>query len=237
MLASTPDTPMGRPGMHEQRYCTSDGSEFGSSCSSAATGSGSVAGAGSGAANVEGAQTSFQILPLPSPGLTEYTLDIDGQVLRYRQGAASWTPFVWPGPGTPGVKVSGVTFDGRGVGFLNEPGRFGLEKMINAARRRKLDGQVFELKWPQGDVAVAVQLRIVSNSVGGEVTPVSVAGAGGFGGGAPRAVPLPALIAGGDDAIGPATSVAAVAASPASVPGTSLVSAAPMAMAAPWGAR
>lgn len=192
--------------------------------------------AGAGAAGVDGAQTTFQILPLPSPGLTEYTLDIDGQVLRYRQGAASWTPFVWPGPGTPGVKVSGVTFDGRGVGFFNEPGRFGLEKMINAARRRKLDGQVFELKWPQGDVAVAVQLRIVSNSAGGEVTPVSVAGAGGLGGGALRAVPLPALVAGGDDAVGLGASAAA-AASPASVPGTSLVSAAPMAMAAPWGAR
>lgn len=162
--------------------------------------------AGSDAAQAS-AQTTFQILPLPSPGLTEYTLDIDGQVLRYRQGAASWTPFVWPGPGTPGVKIHGVTFDGRGVGFFSEPGRFGLEKMINAARRRKVDGQVFELKWPQGDVAVAVQLRIISNS------GVSAGGAeqsqGGTPGGASpvRAVALPALVAGVDDAAAVAMTV------------------------------
>ena len=158
-----------------------------------------------------GAQTTFQVLPLPSPGLTEYTLDIDGQVLRYRQGASNWTPFVWPGPGTPGVKISGVTFDGRGVGFFSEPGRFGLEKMINAARRRKVDGQVFELKWPQGDLAVAVQLRIISNSgassagevgAGGAGAPGGSAGGGGGGpgGGAVRAVALPAVVAGVDEA-------------------------------------
>lgn len=164
-------------------------------------------GAGGGDASQAGVQTTFQVLPLPSPGLTEYTLDIDGQVLRYRQGASSWTPFVWPGPGTPGVKISGVTFDGRGVGFFSEPGRFGLEKMINAARRRKVDGQVFELKWPQGDLAVAVQLRIISNSgasAAGE-SGAGTAGTAGGGGGVPggnagRAVALPAVVAGTDEA-------------------------------------
>lgn len=169
-----------------------------------AGGSGAVAGPAGGDAAPGGAQTTFQILPLPSPGLTEYTLDIDGQVLRYRQGAASWTPFVWPGPGTPGVKVSGVTFDGRGVGFFSEAGRFGLEKMINAARRRKVDGQVFELKWPQGDVAVAVQLRIVSNSgaaaaPGGNDVAATGSPAGAGAASPARAVALPAWVAGADE--------------------------------------
>lgn len=161
------------------------------------------AGPAGGDGSQAGVQTTFQVLPLPSPGLTEYTLDIDGQVLRYRQGASNWTPFVWPGPGTPGVKISGVTFNGRGVGFFNEPGRFGLEKMINAARRRKVDGQVFELKWPQGDLAVAVQLRIISNSgaaPAGEPGAGGAGAAGGSGGGAMRAVALPAVVAGADEA-------------------------------------
>ena len=104
------------------------------------------------------------MLPLAAPGLTEYTVDIDGQTVRYRNGAASWSHFVWPGPGTPGVKITGVTHDGRSVEFFNEPGRFGLEKMINSAQRKKLDGNMFELRWPQANVAVAVQLRIVSNT-------------------------------------------------------------------------
>jgi type VI secretion system protein ImpL len=141
--------------------------------------SGQGAGAGAGAGASQGAseavQTSFQVLPQPSPGLTEYTIDIDGQVLRYRQGAANWQPFVWPGPGTPGVRITGVTFDGRQLTFFQEAGRFGLEKMINAAQRRRIDGDAFELKWAQADVAVAVQLRILSNSApavqGGAAAP------------------------------------------------------------------
>jgi len=152
-------------------------------------------GAGSSAAgnNADAAQTSFQILPQPAPGLTEYTIEIDGQVLRYRQGAASWQPFVWPGPGTPGVRITGVTFDGRQLSFFNEPGRFGLEKMINSAQRRRIDGQVFELKWPQSDVAVAVQLRILSNSApAAQPAPAGEQGA--------RPGTLPALVAGSDDA-------------------------------------
>lgn len=154
-------------------------------------GAGASSAAGGGA---EAAQTTFQILPQPAPGLTEYTIEIDGQVLRYRQGAANWQPFVWPGPGTPGVRITGVTFDGRQLSFFNEPGRFGLEKMINTAQRRRIDGQVFELKWPQSDVAVAVQLRILSNSA---PAPQAAQAAAGDAGGRPGA--LPALVAGSDD--------------------------------------
>lgn len=155
--------------------------------------SGQGAGASSAGNGAEAAQTSFQILPQPAPGLTEYTLEIDGQVLRYRQGVANWQPFVWPGPGAPGVRITGVTFDGRQLSFFNEPGRFGLEKMINSAQRRRIDGQVFELKWPQSDVAVAVQLRILSNSA-----PAAQPAATGEPGAKPGA--LPALVAGSDEA-------------------------------------
>ena len=159
--------------------------------------SGQGAGASASGGSAEAAQTSFQILPQPAPGLTEYTVEIDGQVLRYRQGAASWQPFVWPGPGTPGVRITGVTFDGRQLNFFNEPGRFGLEKMINSAQRRRVDGQVFELKWPQADVAVAVQLRILSNSApAAQPAPTSEPGA--------KPGALPALVAGSDEA-SPAT--------------------------------
>lgn len=150
---------------------------------------GQGSGTSSAGPSAEAAQTSFQILPQPAPGLTEYTIEIDGQVLRYRQGVANWQPFVWPGPGTPGVRISGVTFDGRQLSFFNEPGRFGLEKMINAAQRRRVDGQVFELKWPQSNVAVAVQLRILSNSA-----PAASSAPVGEPGAKPSA--LPALVAG-----------------------------------------
>ena len=39
-------------------------------------------------------QRVFEILPLGAPGLTEYTLVIDGQTLRYRNAAAQWVRLV-----------------------------------------------------------------------------------------------------------------------------------------------
>lgn len=161
-------------------------------------GGGSGSGGGAAAAAAE-AQTVFELLPQAVPGLTEYTVDIDGQQMRYRNAAATWSHFVWPGPGTPGVKISGVTYDGRTVEFFNEPGRYGLEKMINTAQRKRTDSGAFELRWPQGPLAVALQLRIISNASAPAAAPATTAAGGAStGGGRPGA--LPAMVAGGADA-------------------------------------
>jgi len=110
-------------------------------------------------------QTVFQIQPLPAPGTTEYTIEIDGQLLRYRNTQSQWTNFVWPNAqGVPGAKITAVTFDGRTVEVANQPGRFGLERLINSATRKRKDGGVFELGWSNGAVAVAVDLKIISSS-------------------------------------------------------------------------
>jgi type VI secretion system protein ImpL len=110
-------------------------------------------------------QTVFQVQPLPAPGVTEYTLEIDGQQLRYRNTPPAWTNMVHPGPqGTVGARISAVTFDGRTVELFNEPGQFGLKKMIDAAARKRKDGGVFELRWTGGNVAVAVDLKITSSA-------------------------------------------------------------------------
>eukprot|EP01032_Pedospumella_encystans_P031944 gene31944-36065_t len=64
------------------------------------------------------------------------------QQLRYRNTPAQWTSMVHPGPqGMPGARITAVAFDGRSVELFNEPGRFGLKRMIDAAvRRRKEEG-------------------------------------------------------------------------------------------------
>jgi type VI secretion system protein ImpL len=118
-----------------------------------------------GVASGGGPQTVFQILPQAAPGTLEYTLDIDGQQLRYKNTAASWTNMVHPGPqGVAGVRISAVTFDGRTVELLNEPGQAGLKRKIDAAQKKKKDGGVFELRWSAGNVAVTVDLKIVSSA-------------------------------------------------------------------------
>ena len=157
-------------------------------------GSGGSAG-GSGSSSASEPQTTFQMLPTPVPGLAEYTVEVDGQQLRYRNAVASWNHFVWPGPGTPGVRITGVTIDGRTVEFLNEPGGYGLEKMINKARRRKLDHNIFELSWPSGNLAVTVQLRLIASAAVGSPNAPGAAETPSASGGL-KGVQLPLLVVG-----------------------------------------
>ena len=100
---------------------------------------------------------------------------IPGQVLRYRNTPPAWTNMVHPSPaGASGVRITAVTFDGRTVELFNEAGQFGLKRMIDAAARKRKEGGVFELRWANGNVSVAVDLKITSSGStngNGESTP------------------------------------------------------------------
>jgi type VI secretion system protein ImpL len=121
-----------------------------------------------GVAASNGPQTVFQLLPLAAPGVTEYTIEIDGQQLRYRNTPPAWVNMVHPGPqGASGAKISAVTFDGRTVELFNVPGQYGLQKMIEAAANKRVDGGTHELRWSAGNVAVAVNLKRVSSTEAG----------------------------------------------------------------------
>ncbi|MEQ6341813.1 MAG: type VI secretion system membrane subunit TssM [Gammaproteobacteria bacterium] len=142
------------------------------------------------------AQTVFQMRLLPAPGTLEYTVEIDGQHLRYRNTQSEWSSLVWPNPqGVPGARITAVTFNGQTVEVVNHPGRFGLERMINAATRKRKDGGVFELTWATGNVAVSVDLKIISSpQVTGAASGSSTPQKTGF-----RDMKLPATIVGGPD--------------------------------------
>lgn len=113
-------------------------------------------------------QTLFQILPQPVSGLTEYLIEIDGQQLRYRNTPPQWTNFVWPNAqGAPGARVSATTFDGRTVELVNEPGHFGLERLLNTAQRARQPDGSFALLWARDGVDVSVRLRVVQSTQAG----------------------------------------------------------------------
>jgi type VI secretion system protein ImpL len=108
-------------------------------------------------------QTVFQLMPLQSPGVAEFTVEVDGQQLRYRNSAPAWTNMVHPAPqGVPGTRITAVTADGRTVELLNELGPQALKRMIETAVRKRKDGGVFELRWSSGAVTVALDLKVVS---------------------------------------------------------------------------
>ncbi|WP_158590420.1 type VI secretion system membrane subunit TssM [Noviherbaspirillum cavernae] len=136
-------------------------------------------------------QTSFQLQPIPTAGLTEYTIEIDGQILRYRNGLQDWTNFTWPNAnGQPGAKIVAVTSDGRAVEIANFPGQFGLEKLVNSAQRKKLDNGSFTMTWIGAGHQVSANFRLISDSRAGSNAPGGNSSAG------LRDLKLPATVAG-----------------------------------------
>ncbi|CDG84032.1 type VI secretion system membrane subunit TssM [Janthinobacterium agaricidamnosum] len=146
------------------------------------------------------AQTVFQILPAPAPGTQEYTVEIDGQQLRYKHGDGTpvqWTNMVHPSPqGVPGARISALSADGRSVELFNEPGPFGLKRMIDAAAKKRKDGGVFELRWSKGDTSVAFDLKITSSPEAGAAAVGDGAGQGQGQGQGFRGMTLPDVIVG-----------------------------------------
>ncbi|MBC7404767.1 MAG: type VI secretion system membrane subunit TssM [Cytophaga sp.] len=117
--------------------------------------------------NTAETQSVFQILPMAAPGTTEYTLEIDGQQIRYRNAQAQWSQVVWPNPqGIPGARITATTFDGRVIEIVNFPGRNGLTKMMQASENKRKDGGVHELKWVNAGISITVDLKVISNPYG-----------------------------------------------------------------------
>ena len=134
-------------------------------------------------------QTSFQLQPVPAPGLVEYAIEIDGQILRYRNGQQEWTGFIWPSPkGLPGARITALAADGTTVEIADFPGRFGLEKLIDAAQRKRLDNGLFAMSWSNGGYRVSVNFRLISDARAGA--------AGGAADNGLRGVQLPATVVG-----------------------------------------
>lgn len=136
-------------------------------------------------------QTTFQIRPKAAYGLTEYSIVIDGQRLRYRNTSPQWSTFVWPVPGgTPGVSVEAVTYDGRNVSLFDAPGPGGLTRLFRAGDPQKLSDNEFLLTWTQDEHRVSVELRLISSPQSdgaGELRPGL------------RGLQLPRFIAGSED--------------------------------------
>lgn len=121
--------------------------------------------AGSAAGPTNQNQTNFQLQPHPTPGLLEYSVEIDGQVMRYRNGQQDWINFTWPSSsGQPGAKITALTTDGRSVEVANFPGQFGLEKLINSAQRNRQENGVFTMAWVGGATRVSVNFRLISDA-------------------------------------------------------------------------
>jgi type VI secretion system protein ImpL len=108
-----------------------------------------LTGAGS-AVLQEGEGARFELQPVPTPGLSEIVIEIDGQVLRYRNGPQPWTGFTWPNaPGTSaqGARLQVVSFSGVSTSVANHSGRLGLMRLLTQATVDKHGGDTAQLEW------------------------------------------------------------------------------------------
>ena len=120
----------------------------------------------------DGEKARFELQPLPTPGVSEILIEVDGQTLRYRNGPQPWTGFTWPnepGVNAQGARIQLVNFAGASASVANFSGRLGLIRLLSQARGDEHGGQTAQLEWhvrqagAAGDgEAVRFNFRLVS---------------------------------------------------------------------------
>lgn len=98
----------------------------------------------------EGEGARFEIQPVPTPGLSEIMLEIDGQILRYRNGPQAWTGFTWPNPARPdmdGARIQVVSFTGVSTSVANFTGRLSLMRLFAQAKSDHPSNSTVQLEW------------------------------------------------------------------------------------------
>lgn len=136
-----------------------------------------IGNAATGAAGGSEGEINFQLQAIPTPGLSEIVVEIDGQPLHYRNGPQDWNTFKWPSPtNAPGARIYGVTLDGQTIEIANFPGRFGLNKLISGAEKTKLSEGTFSLAWRKGSTRIALNFRMISGPTNGDSAPAPNSG-------------------------------------------------------------
>lgn len=98
----------------------------------------------------EGDSAKFEIQPIPTPGLREILLEIDGQSLTYRNGPQSWTAFSWPSTANPGAhqaRIQAVSFAGVPTSVVSYSGRLGLMRLLTQAKADNASNPNVMLEW------------------------------------------------------------------------------------------
>lgn len=117
-------------------------------------------------------QSNFQFYPLDNPQFLSYSIDIDGQRMVYENGVKQWVNFVWPNPGAiPGVRITAVDLEGQTHTIFEEPGEYGINRLIDAAQRKKLNGS-FEMTWTSKSepaLSLKVNFRLISGNSSGNI--------------------------------------------------------------------
>jgi type VI secretion system protein ImpL len=98
----------------------------------------------------EGDGAKFELQPIPTPGLSEIIMEIDGQLLRYRNGPQTWNSFTWPNPANTsaqGARIQALSFSGASTSVANFTGRLGWMRLLSLARTDDPSAPTVQLEW------------------------------------------------------------------------------------------
>ena len=96
----------------------------------------------------EGESCRFELQPVPTPGLTDILIEVDGQKLLYRMGPQAWTALSWPGPSAgQGARLQVTSFAGATIQVQHFPGRLGFLRLLDQARIENPRGPAGALEW------------------------------------------------------------------------------------------
>ncbi|ODC05225.1 ImcF-like protein [Terasakiispira papahanaumokuakeensis] len=105
-------------------------------------------------------RNGFEVRMVPTPGVTDILLTIDGQTLHYRNNRQVWERMVWPGEQEKaGARLDIVTRTGRRHTVFDYPNRWGLLRMIYSARITPLDRARQRFSWETFAGEISFEVR------------------------------------------------------------------------------
>ncbi|WP_232243338.1 ImcF-related family protein [Paraburkholderia sp. SOS3] len=116
-------------------------------------------------------QYRFEFKPVPTPGVTDTLLTLDGQKLHYFNQQETWRAMTWPSndPQSLGTRLQWQTEKAGTNKSFEFSGRWGLVRMLERARVEALDDATYQLTWQAAPDTPAVKLaQAASASATGE---------------------------------------------------------------------
>ncbi|WP_332670530.1 type VI secretion system membrane subunit TssM [Aromatoleum sp.] len=96
----------------------------------------------------DGADGRFELQPVPTPGLSEISVEIGGKMLRYRNGPQPWQEFRWPGEDDRhGARIQVVDLGGVVSVVANQTGRMGFLRLLGDASKQEPGDGTAQLAW------------------------------------------------------------------------------------------
>ncbi len=112
-------------------------------------------------------QYRFDFKPVPTPGVTDSILTLDGQKLHYYNQQETWQALTWPSndPQNLGTRLQWQTEKAGTNKRFEFTGRWGLVRMLERARVEPVDGATYQLTW-QGtpDTAAPMHAQAVTSA-------------------------------------------------------------------------